>query len=177
MPEDRPPLPPFTEETAQAKVLGAEAAWNTRDPDRVALAYTEDSVWRNRDVFVVGREEIRAFLAQKWERELDYALRTDIWAFSVIRSAGRLQYESHDATGPRGRLAGHGNGAVAESGAEATCSARTGASSRNTRRSPAYRSRSSPALAHQPTRSRGRLPHASGRSKSESPARSRSRDS
>ena len=66
MTETRPPLPPFTEETAWAKVLGAEAGWNTRDPERVALAYSEDSVWRNRGVFVQGRDEIRAFLAQKW---------------------------------------------------------------------------------------------------------------
>ncbi len=109
MPEDRPPLPPFTEETAQAKVLGAEAAWNTRDPDRVALAYTEDSVWRNRDVFVAGREEIRAFLAQKWERELDYALRKGLWAFSGNRIAVRFQYESHDATGQWWRSYGNEN--------------------------------------------------------------------
>ena len=109
MPENRPPLPPFTEETAQAKVLGAEAAWNTRDPDRVALAYTEDSVWRNRDVFVAGREEIRAFLAQKWERELDYALRKDLWAFSGNRIAVRFQYESHDANGQWWRSYGNEN--------------------------------------------------------------------
>ena len=109
MPEDRPPLPPFTEETAQAKVLGAEAAWNTRDPDRVALAYTEDSVWRNRDVFVAGREEIRAFLAQKWERELDYALRKDLWAFSGNCIAVRFQYESHDANGQWWRSYGNEN--------------------------------------------------------------------
>ena len=109
MPEDRSPLPPFTEETAQAKVLGAEAAWNTRDPDRVALAYTEDSVWRNRDVFVAGREEIRAFLAQKWERELDYALRKDLWAFSGNRIAVRFQYESHDANGQWWRSYGNEN--------------------------------------------------------------------
>ena len=109
MPDDRPPLPPFTEETAQAKVVGAEAAWNTRDPDRVALAYTEDSVWRNRDVFVAGREEIRAFLAQKWERELDYALRKDLWAFSGNRIAVRFQYESHDANGQWWRSYGNEN--------------------------------------------------------------------
>ncbi len=109
MPEDRPPLPPFTEETAQAKVLGAEAAWNTRDPDRVALAYTKDSVWRNRAVFVAGREEIRAFLAQKWERELDYALRKDLWAFSGNRIAVRFQYESHDANGQWWRSYGNEN--------------------------------------------------------------------
>jgi nuclear transport factor 2 (NTF2) superfamily protein len=109
MPVDRPPLPPFTEETARVKVLGAEAAWNTRDPDRIALAYTEDSVWRNRDVFVAGREEIRAFLAQKWERELDYALRKDLWAFSGNRIAVRFQYESHDANGQWWRSYGNEN--------------------------------------------------------------------
>ncbi len=77
MREDRPPLPPFTRETALQKVQSAEDAWNTRDPERVALAYTEDSVWRNRDTFLRGRQEIVEFLRQKWERELDYALRKD----------------------------------------------------------------------------------------------------
>ncbi len=109
MTESRPPLPPFTEETAWAKVLGAEAGWNTRDPERVALAYSEDSVWRNRDVFVQGRDEIRAFLAQKWERELDYALRKDLWAFSGNRIAVRFQYESRDADGRWWRSYGNEN--------------------------------------------------------------------
>ena len=109
MTKDRPPLPRFTEETTRAKVLGAEAAWNTRDPDRIALAYTEDSVWRNRDVFVAGREQIRAFLAQKWERELDYALRKDLWAFSGNRIAVRFQYESHDVNGQWWRSYGNEN--------------------------------------------------------------------
>jgi nuclear transport factor 2 (NTF2) superfamily protein len=95
----RPPFPPFTVETASAKVQAAEDAWNTRDPERVALAYTEDSVWRNRDQFVSGRSEIVAFLRQKWERELDYALRKELWAFAGDRIAVRFQYESHDATG------------------------------------------------------------------------------
>ena len=99
MSEDRPPYPPFTRETAQQKVQGAEDAWNTRDPQRVAMAYTSDSVWRNRDSFVTGRDEIVAFLTQKWERELDYALRKNLWSFDGNRIAVRFQYESHDAGG------------------------------------------------------------------------------
>ena len=95
----RPPLPPFTAETARAKVQGAEDAWNTRDPERVALGYTEDSVWRNRDRFVTGRAEIVEFLRQKWERELDYALRKEMWAHTSHRIAVRFQYESHDISG------------------------------------------------------------------------------
>ena len=95
----RPPLPPFTEETARQKVQAAEDAWNSRDPHRVSLAYTEDSVWRNRGVFVTGRAEIVEFLTQKWERELDYALRKDLWTFGGSRIAVRFQYESHDASG------------------------------------------------------------------------------
>ena len=96
---DRPPLPPFTRETALQKVQAAEDAWNTRDPERVALAYSEDSVWRNRDTFVTGRAEIVRFLTAKWERELDYALRKALWSFDGDRIAVRFQYESHDATG------------------------------------------------------------------------------
>jgi len=95
----RPPFPPFTRETALAKVQAAEDAWNTRDPERVALAYTEDSVWRNRDMFISGRADIVTFLRQKWERELDYALRKDLWAFTDDRIAVRFQYECHDADG------------------------------------------------------------------------------
>ncbi|GAA0383997.1 nuclear transport factor 2 family protein [Microbispora corallina] len=95
----RPPVPPFTEETARQKVQAAEDAWNTRDPERVALAYTEDSEWRNRDRFVTGRREIVEFLTGKWERELDYALRKDLWSFSGNRIAVRFQYESRDADG------------------------------------------------------------------------------
>ncbi|MEU6724674.1 nuclear transport factor 2 family protein [Nonomuraea wenchangensis] len=95
----RPPVPPFTEETARIKVQAAEDAWNTRDPDRVALAYTEDSVWRNRDEFLQGRDEIRAFLRRKWDRELDYALRKELWAVSGDRIAVRFQYESRDPSG------------------------------------------------------------------------------
>jgi nuclear transport factor 2 (NTF2) superfamily protein len=95
----RPPVPPFTEETARQKVQAAEDAWNTRDPDKVAAAYTVDSVWRNRDTFVTGRAEIAAFLRGKWDRELEYALRKDLWAYSGNRIAVRFQYESRDASG------------------------------------------------------------------------------
>jgi uncharacterized protein (TIGR02246 family) len=99
MPGMRPPVPPFTEETARQKVQAAEDAWNAREPERVAGAYTEDSEWRNRDEFLTGREQIVAFLRRKWERELDYALRKDLWAFSGNRIAVRFQYESRDAAG------------------------------------------------------------------------------
>ncbi|MCL6671751.1 nuclear transport factor 2 family protein [Streptomyces panaciradicis] len=104
---DRPPLPPFTRETAVQKVQAAEDAWNTRDPHKVALAYSEDSVWRNRDTFVTGREEIVAFLTRKWERELDYALRKDLWAFDGNRIAVRFQYECRDADGRWSRSYGN----------------------------------------------------------------------
>jgi uncharacterized protein len=96
---DRPPLPPFTPETASQKVQAAEDAWNTRDPERVALAYSEDSVWRNRDTFISGRAEIVAFLTSKWQRELDYALRKSLWCFDENRIAVRFQYECHDRDG------------------------------------------------------------------------------
>jgi nuclear transport factor 2 (NTF2) superfamily protein len=96
---DRPPLPPFTRETAAQKVRAAEDAWNTRDPERVALAYSEDSVWRNRDTFINGRAEIVAFLTSKWERELGYALRKSLWCFEEHRIAVRFQYECHDRSG------------------------------------------------------------------------------
>jgi hypothetical protein len=99
MAEERPPLPPFTAETAATKVQAAEDAWNSRDPQRVAMAYTEDSVWRNRDTFVTGREAIVEFLSGKWDRELDYALRKSLWTFAENRIAVRFQYESHDADG------------------------------------------------------------------------------
>ena len=95
----RPPLPPFTEETARQKVQAAEDAWNTRDPHKVSLAYTEDSIWRNRGAFVIGRDQIVKFLATKWESELDYALRKELWAFGGNRIAVRFQYESRDQAG------------------------------------------------------------------------------
>jgi uncharacterized protein len=95
----RPPVPPFNEETARQKVQAAEDAWNTRDPEKVAGAYTVDSQWRNRSEFVTGREEIVAFLTRKWDRELEYALRKDLWAFTEDRIAVRFQYESRDESG------------------------------------------------------------------------------
>ncbi|MCX2971065.1 MULTISPECIES: nuclear transport factor 2 family protein [Streptomyces] len=93
------PRPPFDEAGARRKVRAAEDAWNTRDPERVALAYTEDSVWRNRDAFLRGREEIVAFLRAKWRRELDHALRKELWSFGPHRIAVRFQYECRDAAG------------------------------------------------------------------------------
>lgn len=96
---DRPPVPPFSRDSALQKVQAAEDGWNTRDPERVAGAYTEDSVWRNRDTFIRGRAEIVAFLTAKWERELDYALRKALWAFDGNRIAVRFQYECRDAAG------------------------------------------------------------------------------
>ena len=93
----RPLLPPFTLETALAKVRFAEDAWNSRDPDRVAQAYSPNSEWRNRDTFLQGREEIRAFLVEKWSRELDYRLVKSLWGFRENRIAVRFQYESRDA--------------------------------------------------------------------------------
>lgn len=103
----RPPLPPFTEETARQKVQMAEDAWNTRDPERVALAYTEDTEWRNRAEFVRGRAAVVAFLKRKWARELDYRLKKTLWAFTGNRIAVRFEYEFHDATGQWYRA--HGN--------------------------------------------------------------------
>lgn len=91
--------PPFTLETALAKVQAAEDAWNSRDPDRVVLAYTEDSDWRNRTEFFRGREAIRAFLARKWAKEQDYRLRKELWGFRENRIAVRFEYEWHDAEG------------------------------------------------------------------------------
>ncbi|WP_030681827.1 nuclear transport factor 2 family protein [Streptomyces rimosus] len=95
----RPPLPPFDREAALKKVRAAEDAWNTCDPEHVALAYTEDSVWRNRDTFLTGRAEITAFLRDKWARERDYALRKELWAYQDDRIAVRFQYECRDADG------------------------------------------------------------------------------
>lgn len=91
--------PPFTPETAAAKVRAAENAWNSRDPLRVSLAYSEDSEWRNRDRFLRGRDQIREFLTAKWERELDYRLTKSLWSFTDSRIAVRFQYEYHDAHG------------------------------------------------------------------------------
>ena len=97
--ETRPPVPPFDLDGACQKVKAAEDAWNTRDPARVARAYTEDSIWRNRDEFIEGRAAIERFLQSKWQRELDYRLRKSLWAFGDSRIAVRFQYEWHDADG------------------------------------------------------------------------------
>jgi nuclear transport factor 2 (NTF2) superfamily protein len=114
--QTRPPLPPFSEDTAKIKVKAAEDAWNTHDPERVAGAYTEDSVWRNRDEFIVGRAEIKAFLERKWARELDYRLRKSLWAFTDRRIAVRFQYEWHDAAGQWYRSYGNENWEFADNG-------------------------------------------------------------
>lgn len=103
----RPPLPPFTEETALLKVQSAEDAWNSRDPARVALAYTPDTEWRNRAEFLRGRKEVVAFLRRKWSREHDYRLRKMLWAFTGNRIAVRFEYEWHDDAGQWWRS--HGN--------------------------------------------------------------------
>jgi uncharacterized protein len=103
----RPPLPPFTAETAATKARLAEDAWNGRDPARVAQAYTIDSRWRNRSEFFSGRDAIEAFLARKWQRELDYRLIKEVWAFTGNHIAVRFVYESHDANGKWWRS--HGN--------------------------------------------------------------------
>src|ERR1700757_205996 len=99
MSEPRPPFPPFDLASALKKVQAAEHAWNTPDPQKWSRAYPPDPVWPNRDTHVVGREQIVEFLTQKWQRELDYALRKNLWSFSDNRIAVRFQYESHDADG------------------------------------------------------------------------------
>jgi len=105
--EIRPPVPPFDEETARQKVKAAQDAWNTRDPEKVSLAYTEDSKWRNRDEFFEGSEAIVAFLKRKWSRELDYRLEKNLWCFTENRIAVRFEYESQDTDGQWWRS--HGN--------------------------------------------------------------------
>ncbi len=97
--ETKPPMPPFTPETAKTKVQAAEDAWNTRDPDKVALAYTEDSVWRNRAEIFSGRDTIREFLTRKWNKELDYRLKKVLWCFTENRIAVKFRYEWHDDSG------------------------------------------------------------------------------
>ena len=116
MEDQRPPLPPFTAETAAQKVRAAEDAWNSRDPARVALAYTPDSVWRNRQQFLAGREEITAFLTSKWERERDYRLVKALWAFEANRIAVRFAYEWHDDSGMCWRSYGNENWEFNEQG-------------------------------------------------------------
>jgi len=105
----RPPLPPFTEETARQKVQLAEDAWNSRDPERVSLAYTVDTEWRNRADFVNGRAAVVEFLRGKWERELDYRLSKELWAFQGNRIAVRFEYEFHDVSGQWWRAYGNEN--------------------------------------------------------------------
>ncbi|PPG05473.1 DUF1348 domain-containing protein [Pseudoclavibacter sp. RFBI5] len=107
--DERPPLPPFTAETAARKARAAEDAWNTRDPERVSLAYTVESAWRNRDRFVNGRAEIVALLTEKWSRELDYRLIKEVWAYEGNHIAVRFVYESHTATGQWFRSFGNEN--------------------------------------------------------------------
>ena len=114
--ETRPPLPPFTADTARQKVRAAEDAWNTREPVRVSLAYTPDSSWRNRAEFFSGREAIVAFLQRKWARELDYRLIKELWAFSDNRIAVRFAYEWHDDAGNWFRSYGNENREFAENG-------------------------------------------------------------
>ena len=112
----RPPLPPFTTQTAIEKVRKAEDAWNSRDPQRVALAYSPDSIWRNRDQFPRGREEIQTFLAAKWERELDYRLIKELWAYEGNRIAVRFAYEWRDSEGRWYRSYGNENWEFADNG-------------------------------------------------------------
>jgi len=109
MTEQRPPLPPFTEETAKQKVRTAEDGWNNRNPEKVSMAYTPDSQWRNRNAFFNGREEIQAFLERKWEKEQDYRLIKELWAFTDNRIAVRFAYEWHDDAGQWYRSYGNEN--------------------------------------------------------------------
>ena len=114
--ETKPPLPPFTLETARQKVQAAEDAWNSRDPERVALAYTPDSEWRNRAEFFTGRDAIKAFLQRKWARELDYRLKKELWCFMDNRIGVRFEYEWHDDSGDWFRSYGNEMWEFAESG-------------------------------------------------------------
>lgn len=114
--ESKPPFPPFTEETARQKVQMAENAWNTKDPEKVSLAYTIDTEWRNRDQFVNGRAEVVRFLTAKWEKELDYRLKKELWAFTGNRIAVRFEYEWHDAQGRWFRSYGNENWEFEENG-------------------------------------------------------------
>lgn len=114
--ENSPPLLPFTLETAKAKVQAAEDAWNTRDPEKVSLAYTKDSVWRNRAEFLSGRETIREFLKRKWDKELDYRLKKDLWSYTDNRISVRFEYEWHDDSGQWYRSYGNEQWEFAENG-------------------------------------------------------------
>jgi nuclear transport factor 2 (NTF2) superfamily protein len=114
--ESRPPFPPFTRETADQKVRAAEDGWNTRSPDKVALAYTTDSVWRNRVEFIQGRDQIMRFLQRKWAKELDYRLIKEVWAFRDNRIAVRFAYEWRDDSGQWFRSYGNENWEFAPNG-------------------------------------------------------------
>lgn len=107
--ETKPPLPPFTRETAIQKIRMAEDAWNTRDPERVAMVYTEDTIWRNRSEFPIGREQVKLFLTRKWNKELDYRLIKELWAFTDNQIAVRFAYECHDDSGNWQRSYGNEN--------------------------------------------------------------------
>lgn len=114
--EKKYPLPPFTKETALEKVQMAETAWNTKDPERVCMAYTSDTEWRNRSEFINGREEVKSFLKRKWEKELDYRLKKELWAFHENRIAVRFEYEWHDSDNNWYRSYGNENWEFDENG-------------------------------------------------------------
>jgi len=116
MENQRPPLPPFTEETAKQKIQAAEDAWNSKDPERVSLAYTVDTEWRNRSEFLSGREEVKAFLKRKWDKELDYKLRKEYWAHAGNRIAVRFEYEYQNTEGQWFRAYGNENWEFDENG-------------------------------------------------------------
>jgi nuclear transport factor 2 (NTF2) superfamily protein len=114
--EQKLPLPPFTAETAKQKVQLAEDAWNSKDPNRVSLAYTINTEWRNRSQFINGREEVVKFLTEKWKRELDYKLKKELWAFTDNKIAVRFEYEWHNADGQWFRAYGNENWEFDENG-------------------------------------------------------------
>ena len=114
--EQKQPLPPFNFETATQKVQLAEDAWNTQDPEKVSLAYTIDTEWRNRDLFINGREEVRAFLTAKWKKEFEYKLKKELWAFTDNKIAVRFEYEWHDSKGQWFRSYGNENWEFDENG-------------------------------------------------------------
>ena len=114
--EQKPPLPPFTLQTAKHKVQIAEDAWNTKNPEKVSLAYTIDTEWRNRDLFINGREEVKEFLIAKWQKELDYKLKKELWAFTDNKIAVRFEYEWHDKSGQWFRSYGNENWEFDENG-------------------------------------------------------------
>ncbi len=116
MENQRPPLPPFTADTAKKKIQAAEDAWNSKDPERVSLAYTIDTEWRNRSEFLHGREEVKAFLQKKWAKELDYKLKKEYWAHVDNRIAVRFEYEYHNVEGQWFRAYGNENWEFDENG-------------------------------------------------------------